>query len=133
MNATPTPVPALTFEFSGPADGSDELARSLAEWLNDDEELSGSARLRMVPPGPGEQGGLADAAEVLGAVGPVLEALASGVGVWLVQRARSRRITMKVSRPDGAGLELSAGSPEDAASVEAQLRRFLEPDSGDQS
>ncbi|MFF7410013.1 effector-associated constant component EACC1 [Streptomyces lydicus] len=123
----------LTFAFDGPADDADGLAQSLAEWLNDDEDLTGAARLRMVPPAPGHQGGLADAAEVLGAVGPVLEAVVSAVAVWLAQRARSRRISFKVTRPDGTALELSAGSPEDAAAVEQQLRRFLEPGSVDGS
>ncbi|MFG2224545.1 hypothetical protein [Streptomyces sp. NPDC048644] len=128
----PSPDHVLTLAFDGPADDTDDLARSLAEWLNDDEELSGAARLRMVPPAPGEQGGLADAAEVLGVVGPVAEALVSCVGVWLVQRARSRRVSLRVSRPDGTRVELSAGSPEDAAAVEAQLRRFLDPGPGGQ-
>lgn len=120
-----------TFEFDGPAADADDLARSLADWLNDDEDLSGSSRLRLVPPAPGEQGGLADAAEALGAVGPVLDALISGVAVWLVQRARSRRISFKVTRQDGSSIELSAGSPQDAAAVEEQLRKFLDPGAGD--
>lgn len=124
-------APTITFAFDGPADDADSLAQSLADWLNDDEDLSGSTRLRMVPPAPGQQGGLADAAEVLGAVGPVLEALVGGVAVWLAQRCRSRRVSFKVTRPDGTGIELSAGNPEDAAAVEKQLRTFLEPGSGD--
>ncbi|MEK2477746.1 MULTISPECIES: effector-associated constant component EACC1 [Streptomyces] len=121
----------LTFTFDAPADEADDLARSLARWLNDDEDLSGAARLRMVPPAPGEQGGLADAAEVLNAAGPVLDALVAAVGVWVGQRFRNRSVSLKVTRPDGTHIELSATDPRDAAAVEEQLRRFLEPGSGD--
>jgi hypothetical protein len=117
------------FEFDGPADEADELARSLAKWLNDDEELSGSARLRMVPPAPGEQGGLADAAEVLNAAGPVVDALAGGLFVWLAERVRSRRVKFRVTRADGTRIELSAGSAEEAVVVQQELRQFLEPGS----
>ncbi|MFC5803936.1 effector-associated constant component EACC1 [Streptomyces formicae] len=123
----------VTFEFDAPADDADALTRSLADWLNDDEDLSGSARLRMVPPAPGEQGGLADAAEVIGAVGPVLDALISGAAVWLVQRARSRRVSVRVSRPDGTRIALTAGNPQDAAALQAQLRTFLRPDGLDRN
>ncbi|MCW2871606.1 hypothetical protein [Actinacidiphila oryziradicis] len=121
---------ATAFEFDGPAGEADELARSLAKWLNDDEDLSGSARLRMVPPAPGEQGGLADAAEVLSAAGPLADALVGGLFVWLVERVRSRRVSFKVTRPDGACVELSAGSVEEAAVVQQQLRQFLDPGPG---
>jgi hypothetical protein len=122
LNAT-----ATAFEFDGPADEADELARSLAKWLNDDEDLSGSARLRMVPPARGEQGGLADAAEVLNAAGPLVDALVGGVFVWLVERVRSRRVSFKATRADGASIELSAGSAGEAAAVQQQLRQFLDP------
>ncbi|MEV4329071.1 hypothetical protein AB0K02_00735 [Streptomyces sp. NPDC049597] len=124
-------MPTITFEIDGHVDEADAHTRSLAAWLNDDEDLSGSARLRMLPPAPGEQGGLADAVEIVGAVGPVLDAVISGAAVWLVQRARSRRISFKVTRPDGTSVELSAGNPQDAAEVQRQLRTFLEPGPAD--
>jgi hypothetical protein len=119
-------VNAIAFEFDGPADERDELARSLARWLNDDEDLSGSARLRMVPPAPGEQGGLADAVEALHVVGPVADTLAGGFFVWFAQRVTSRRVSVKVTRPDGMSFELTAGSPEEAAAVQRELRPFLD-------
>ncbi|WP_030968235.1 effector-associated constant component EACC1 [Streptomyces sp. NRRL S-1824] len=120
---------AISFEFDGQASETDELARSLAKWLNEDEDLSGSAQLRMVPPAPGEQGGLADAAEVLNATGPVMDALIGGLFVWVAERVRSRRVSFKVTRPDGTGIEMSAGSVEEAAAVQQQLRQFLDPSS----
>ncbi|MEV6838268.1 hypothetical protein AB0N17_27780 [Streptomyces sp. NPDC051133] len=121
----------IVFEFVGHVNEADELARSLAKWLNDDEDLSGSTRLRMVPPAPGEQGGVADAAEVLSAVGPLLDALVGGLAVWVTERARSRRVSFKVTRPDGTRIELSAGTAQEAAAVQQQMRQFLYP--GDRS
>lgn len=118
------------FEFVGHVNEADELARSLAKWLNDDEDLSGSARLRMVPPAPGEQGGVADAAEVLSAAGPMLDALIGGLAVWVTERVRSRRVSFKVTRPDGTQIELSAGNAQEAAAVQQQMRQFLYPGNG---
>jgi hypothetical protein len=115
---TSVPVPhvhTVVIAFDAPAAEADALARSLAAWFDDDEDLTGSTRLRMVPPAPGEQGGLADAAEVLGAVGPALEALAGGLFVWLTGRVKTGRVTLEVTRQDGASVKLSAGSAEDAA------------------
>ncbi|MEV6259592.1 hypothetical protein AB0M42_02325 [Streptomyces sp. NPDC051784] len=121
----------ITFQIGSQADAAEADTRSLAAWLNDDEDLSGSARLRMLPPARGEQGGLAEAVEIADAVGPVLEAVISGAAVWLVQRARSRRVALKVTRPDGTSVELSAADPQDAAEVQRQLRTFLDPGSAD--
>ncbi|MEV6317555.1 hypothetical protein [Streptomyces sp. NPDC051776] len=118
-------VDALTFEFAGTAADADTLARDLAAWLDDDEELAGSARVRMAPPGAGEQGGLADASELLGAVEPLLSAGIGAFGMWLAERVKSRRISFRAVRPDGAELELSAGSPAEAEAVQERLERFV--------
>lgn len=115
----------VTFEFEGPAADADGLARNLADWLNDDEELSGAARVRMVPPAPGEQGGLADATEMVGAVEPLLSAGVGAFVMWLTERTKSRRVSFRAIRPDGAQIQLSAGSSADAASVQKELARFV--------
>ncbi|MYQ38834.1 hypothetical protein B046DRAFT_03647 [Streptomyces sp. LamerLS-316] len=124
-------MPTITFEIDSPADEAEAHTRSLATWFNDDEDLSGSARLRILPPARGEQGGFAEAVEIADAVGPALEAVISGAAVWLVQRARSRRVALKVTRPDGTSVEVSAGSPQDAAEIQRQLRTFLDPGTTD--
>ncbi|MFG2194677.1 hypothetical protein [Streptomyces sp. NPDC048639] len=116
---------ALTFEFGGTAAEADALARDLAAWLDDDEDVAASARVRMVPPPSGEQGGLADAAELLGAVEPLLSAGIGAFGMWLAERARSRRISFRAVRPDGAELELSAGSRAEAEAVQERLELFV--------
>ncbi|MEU6084542.1 hypothetical protein [Streptomyces sp. NPDC047108] len=116
---------ALTFEFGGTTAEADALARDLAAWLDDDEELAGAARVRMVAPALGEQGGLADAAELLGAVEPLLSAGVGAFGMWLAERARSRRISVRAVRPDGAELQLSAGSRAEAEAMQERLERFV--------
>jgi hypothetical protein len=118
-------VNAITFEFDAQDEESDELARSLARWLNDDETLAGAARLRVVPPGPGEQGGMADATEVLNVARPLLDALVSGLFVWLTQRIRSRRVKLKVTRPDGTHYEFQVADIDDAERLQRQLVQFL--------
>lgn len=118
----------ITFQFDSSAEEADELARSLAGWLNEDETLAGAARLRVVPPAPGEQGGMADATEVLGAVRPVLDALVSGVFVWLTQRIRSRRVKLKVTRRDGTRYEIDVTGVDDAARLHRELGAFLDAD-----
>lgn len=58
-----------------------------------------------------------------------MDALIGGLFVWVAERVRSRRVSFKVTRPDGTGIEMSAGSAEEAAAVQQQLRQFLDPSS----
>ncbi|WP_432096025.1 effector-associated constant component EACC1 [Streptomyces sp. bgisy100] len=115
----------LTFAFDGGSAEADALVRDLADWLNDDEDLSGAVRLRMAPPARGEQGALAQAAELLGAAEPLLSAGVGAVAMWLAERTKSRRVSFRAVRPDGAELRVSAGSPADAAAVREELERFV--------
>ncbi|MER5972484.1 hypothetical protein ABT112_22570 [Streptomyces sp. NPDC002055] len=115
----------LTFAFDDGSAEADALARDLADWLNDDEDLSGAVRLRMAPPARGEQGALAQAAELLGAAEPLLSAGVGAVAMWLAERTKSRRVSFRAVRPDGAELRVSAGSPADAAAVREELERFV--------
>ncbi|MFF3765610.1 hypothetical protein ACFYYR_16185 [Streptomyces sp. NPDC001922] len=118
----------LTFAFDGGSAEADTLARNLADWLNDDEDLSGAVRLRMAPPARGEQGALAQATELLGAAEPLLSAGVGAVAMWLAERTKSRRVSFRAVRPDGAELRVSAGSPADAAAVREELERFVNAD-----
>ncbi|MGP4003122.1 effector-associated constant component EACC1 [Streptomyces sp. 8N706] len=115
----------LTFEFDGAAAEADSLARDLAEWLDDDEDLRGAARVRMAPPAPGEQGALADAVEVAGVVEPLVTAGVGAFAMWLAERVKARRIVFRAVRPDGARIELSAGTAAEAAAVREDLERFV--------
>lgn len=73
-----------------PAD-RDRDARHLAKWL--DEDLRGSNRTRMNGPGEGELGGAADAVIVLAGTGRLGRPFCN----WLSERAKSRRITLRIS------------------------------------
>ena len=121
---------AIGIEFDDTAEEADGLARSLARWLDDDEELTGATRLRLVPPAAGEQGGAADAVELLVTARPMVDALVSGVLVWLTQRVRSRRVRLRFTRRDGQRFEYTVGSIDDARALEEQLARFLGEDGG---
>lgn len=118
----------ISIEFDDTAEEADELARSLARWLDDDETLTGATRLRLAPPAAGEQGGMADAAQLLVTAKPMIDALISGVFVWLTQRVRSRRVKLKITRRDGQLLEYTVGNIDDARALEGQLARFLDED-----
>lgn len=114
----------FVFEFEGAAADRDREARHLAAWLNDSRGLRGAARVRMVAPGPGEQGGAADAAVVLASMAP----LAKPFFGWLSERAKSRRITLQITRT-GHGdrqLKINVETPGDVASVLEQVTRLLD-------
>lgn len=114
----------FVFEFDGPAADRDREARHLAAWLNDSRGLRGAAQVRMVPPGPGEQGGAADAAVVLASLAP----LAKPFFGWLSERVKSRRITLQITRTGSSDrqLKISVGTPADVASVLEQVSRLLD-------
>ncbi|MEU8353717.1 hypothetical protein [Streptomyces sp. NPDC048845] len=118
-------MPALYVEFDGPPAEASDLVRDLTGWLGEDEELEVVARARTAPPLPGEQGGLADAAELLTAAGAVIGPLAGAYVMWLAERTKSRRISFRLTRPDGARLELSAASPDEARALQPDLERFV--------
>ncbi|MFG2629203.1 hypothetical protein [Streptomyces sp. NPDC048473] len=96
--------------FPGSRAEADAHARDLAGWLDDSEELRGSARVRMVPPQPGEQGGAADAVVVMAAAAPLYVPFFN----WLVERRKADRVTVRVVRPDGTEQEIEAGDADDA-------------------
>jgi membrane-associated two-gene conflict system component 1 (EACC1) len=114
----------LTIAFDEAPSDADALARSLTDWFNDDEDLSGLAGVHLMPPRPGEMGGLADAVELATAAGPLLAAGVSALGVWLTQRVRNRRVTLSVTRPDGAGMRITA-DPADVGHLVDRLERFV--------
>ncbi|WP_055591440.1 effector-associated constant component EACC1 [Peterkaempfera griseoplana] len=114
----------LTIAFDEAPAEADALARSLADWFNDDEDLSGLAGVHLVPPVPGEMGSLADAVELATAVAPLLTAGVSALGVWITQRVRNRRVSLSVTRPDGAGIRVTA-DPADVERLVDRLERFV--------
>ncbi|MFB7915332.1 hypothetical protein [Streptomyces sp. NPDC056061] len=115
-------------EFPGDRADADAHARALAGWLDDSDELRGAARVRMAPPGPGEQGGAADAVVVLAAAAPLYVPFFN----WLVERRKSHRVTVRVVRPDGTEQEIEAGSADDAARLLGEVRSALQaPDGGE--
>jgi hypothetical protein len=81
-----------------------EDLRSLWEWLTDEDDLRGRVRWREVPPASGTLGGVLDGLEV--AVGAAATGLASVLVAWV--RTRVGGMRLRVTRPDGASVELTA-------------------------
>ncbi|MET8630553.1 hypothetical protein ABZW30_43805 [Kitasatospora sp. NPDC004669] len=84
--------------------GADEL-RSLRAWLTDVDELRGRVTSVESPPVPGTLGPVLDALAVALGPGGVATALATAVFSWI--RQRRGEVTLKISRPDGASVEIS--------------------------
>lgn len=87
------------------ADAADQL-RSLREWLGHTPELRGRVAAVEGPPLPGTLGPVLDAVAILLAPGGVAAALAPAVLSWL--RDRRGEVTVRITRPDGSRVELSA-------------------------
>ncbi|WP_063832353.1 effector-associated constant component EACC1 [Streptomyces novaecaesareae] len=83
---------------------ADEL-RSLRTWLTDVDELRGRVTSVESPPVPGTLGPVLDALAVALGPGGVATALATAVISWI--RQRRGEVTLKISRPDGASVEIS--------------------------
>ncbi|MFF9396757.1 effector-associated constant component EACC1 [Streptomyces griseoluteus] len=94
----------VTLTAAGGQD-ADEL-RSLRTWLADVDELRGRVALVESPPVPGTLGPVLDALAVALGPGGVATALATAVFSWI--RQRRGEVTVKISRPDGAAVEISA-------------------------
>lgn len=100
------------------------LLRELRDLLRDDEDLDVGVRLTQRPPGPGEQGAIPVAVEVLALAAPAVGQVARVLREWIV----TRRVAVKVT-PSGKGrsVEITAGNAKDA---ERLLAAALEPDRG---
>ncbi|MFE5587624.1 hypothetical protein [Kitasatospora sp. NPDC056531] len=83
---------------------ADEL-RSLRTWLTDVDELRGRVTSVESPPVPGTLGPVLDALAVALGPGGAATALATAVISWI--RQRRGEVTLKISRPDGASVEIS--------------------------
>lgn len=84
--------------------GTDEL-RSLLSWLTDEDELRGRAALLESPPVPGTLGPVVDGLLVALGPGGAAAALSTALVSWI--RHRRSEVVVKVTRPDGACVELS--------------------------
>jgi len=112
----------ITIEFDGAQETTDEDARALQGFLDQDDELRGQVRNRIRPPRPGEQGGIADAVEYAATLGPlVVEPLC----IWLAARLRKGKVALELRRPDGTELKVSADDVNDTAELLAQVQNFL--------
>ncbi|MGF1428935.1 effector-associated constant component EACC1 [Kitasatospora sp. LaBMicrA B282] len=111
--------------FDGDPDEVDTDARDLRDFLSQDGELRGRIANRMVPPAPGEQGGVADAVHYATELGPlVLQPL----GLWLAARLRKGKVKLTLHRPDGAELKISTEGVGDAQALLDRVEHFLDPD-----
>lgn len=119
------PENALTFTFPGAQAQVDALNRDLAGWINDTDQLGGSASLRTEPPAPGEQGDAAVAVDIVNASAAVVAAVTNAFFLWLQQRRSAyRRIEFEVVRPDGTRVSGAVDDEEQLPAVMAQLAAF---------
>jgi hypothetical protein len=85
--------------------GGDHL-RELGRWLAGEDELRGRVRLVDREPGSAKLGAWSDALLAVLAPGGAAAACAAGLISWL--RARTTDVVLRVRRPDGAEVEVSA-------------------------
>jgi hypothetical protein len=116
---------ALTFTFTGSQAQADALNRDLAEWINDTDQLGGTANLRTEPPAPGEQGDVAAAVDIVNASAAVVAAVTNAFFLWLQQRRPTyRRIEFEVVRADGTRVSGAVDDEDQLPAVMAQLAAF---------
>jgi Effector Associated Constant Component 1 len=113
----------VVFEFGGSEAEADGCACALTDWLNDTEDLRGCARVRTVPPLPGEQGGAADAVLVIAALTPLAEPFFG----WLTEWVKSRSVSVVITRSDGTSLNVTAATSAQATALEPLVRGFVDP------
>ncbi|MDH6126044.1 hypothetical protein [Kitasatospora sp. GP82] len=112
----------IVIAFDADQETADEDARALQRKLDRDGELRGHVSNRIVPPRPGEQGGVADAVEIASVVGPlVIEPLC----IWLTARLRKGKVAVELTRPDGTALKVEGEDTADTAELLNQVRDFL--------
>lgn len=112
--------------FDGDPDEVDTDARDLREFLSQDGALRGRVANRLVPPAPGEQGGVADAVQYATELGPLV---LQPFTLWLAARLRKGKGQVKITlhRPDGTELKVSADSLADVQAVLDRVEGFLDP------
>jgi Effector Associated Constant Component 1 len=111
------------------ADAGDDDLRELHRLLAGEPELRGRVTVRGGPPVPGTMGTMAEA--VLVALGPGGAGTAIAAVVITYLRQRGRSVRLRVTRADGASVELAAGNVRglDAQAIRVQaadLARFLD-------
>ena len=113
----------ITFEFEGDPAEADDAANDLVAWIDEDDDLRGTAEPRVKPPAPGEMGAMADAAHVaLSAAGP----MAKVVGTWLMNRLRNKGpVKVNLSREGHGSLLIEAGSVAEVEALIPSLREFF--------
>ncbi|MGC4797185.1 effector-associated constant component EACC1 [Micromonospora saelicesensis] len=101
-----------------------ELIFSLMSWLSRHDELRGRVTELSGGPQPGQMGAeLTGMLAVAVGAGGAMTVLAQALVAW-IQQSRSPRVTVRVTHPDGTGIDI--GGP-DAASVEGVLRAATKP------
>lgn len=116
---------AVTLATAGADAAGDDGAAALAAWLEADDELRGYVRREPAPLPEGALGAeLAQLVVSLGSSGAVT-AMASVVIAWL--RRRTGSVSVRLTRPDGSAVELSAERVRalDAAGVRGQVDQLV--------
>jgi hypothetical protein len=119
-------VDRYTIAFDGDPEEFDADARELREFLSQDAALRGRVDLRLVPPVPGEQGGVADAVHYATELGPLV---LSPLTLWLTARLRKGgKVSLTLHSPDGRELKLETDSVADANALLDRVEGFLDPE-----
>jgi hypothetical protein len=109
-------------------DGAAAAMRSLQTWLQTKEELRGQVRPVVRTPQPGEMGSVVEALTFAAEASEVATAIASVVIAWI--RRQAGKVSVRVTRPDGAEMTVTADhvrglTPEEIRSMVTQLKTIL--------
>ncbi|MEV0281183.1 hypothetical protein AB0I22_33015 [Streptomyces sp. NPDC050610] len=121
MGETDThPELRLSVDTGTDAEYSQDRLRSLYEWLNAEDALRGSARLRGAPPAAGSMGAVLESVTVAVGSGGIAGVLARSVAMWLVQGRRSD-VKVTVVAEDGRRVEVDVHRARDPEAVMRQV------------
>ncbi|MFS4091115.1 effector-associated constant component EACC1 [Streptomyces sp. AF1A] len=117
-------MPELIFGFGEDEKDVAGSTQRLERWLKDTENLvrADISKVRR-PPEAGRQGFIDEAVRVYAEVGPVLAAALTAYVRWLSDEVKSRKVSVKVTCPNGVEICAVAASQADVPKVRDRILR----------
>lgn len=97
----------------------------LANWLRAEDELRGRVSLAGGPVAPGHMGVVDDVVQVAVGSGGAVTVLVTSLFAWLHHRRSAQRVTMRITLDNGATVEFTCGSSDNAAVLLDRLHGMI--------